>query len=479
MIRAGVLSRRRRGSVGLVAVILLVPVVMLYAASMNNGQASSDRQRTQDAADAVVQLHATWSARNLNIIAMNNVEAAQLMTVAIGSEALDGALWELRLRAYLALGHIGIHSLKCFGFRLWPLVAACLAEHAYKSRKAFHAVSYVGKTYSRFDPKHGIRTAERGLRAIDAMNKEIAARFSAAMGEMAEDYRRSLTAETVHFADPCQGQGRGCRRTNSSDGMSLPLRAGGSGAMANLCAGMTLGTLGSRTTFAEKGFPVGQGPIRYGGSASNPNVKDHINEITDIGRELQNFYDYHRKLELSRPGGFDKFPQYLNFLTAQKEKGPNAFTLRFDAKLAAICAGGVGGSALAGFALKAPIPEMWQPIGVTPVVPGPRRPEAMDPAFHVLAYAQKPSNRRVATARFRAAAGTDQFAYGQAGVWTPDGADLMSQNWRGDLMPATRIDRAGEAATKLSQQAPAAFRPLSDVLRRVGSSSGVERINAH
>ena len=214
-------ERRRRGAIALLAVVALIPVATLYAASMNGGQAVHDRQHAQDAADALARMHATWSARSLNTISMNNVEAAQLLTVAIGSEALESALWELNLRANVAIGTIAVHSLLCFGYRRPWRIAWCLREHYRYTRPAREARRHVSGTRSRFDPAFGIRTAHRGLRAIDAMNERIVARFPAAIGDMAEDYRRSLKVDALHFADPCQGEGEGCRAGASAQGLSL------------------------------------------------------------------------------------------------------------------------------------------------------------------------------------------------------------------------------------------------------------------
>lgn len=477
------LARRRRGMISLVAVMAMVPVSLNYAASINNGQAVDDRVHVQDSADALTMMHSTWASRSMNVLSMNNVSATQALTVAIGSEALDGALQSLMYRSIAAIGIIARHSRKCKGYGLKPLIAWCVAEHVWYMRTAFSALAYVYRTYQKFAPRHGMAVAYRALRAIDAMNREIADRFPTATGDIADSYRQSFEIDTVHYADPCQGEGRGCQSRNSSDGMSLPLEEGGASARAEACLGMLRGTLGGRTTFEARGFPMGRGPVTYGGSESNPHVRDHINEVTNIGHRLERWWSYHDRLEMDKPWfDHDDFPSWANFQTRQEADGSNAFTDRFNAKLSDLCPGAVLDQSILlrfVFRLQAPVPEFWHPIGVPPIIPGPVTSDGLDEAFHALAYAEDDPNIRIGTSELTGSASVDHFGYGQSAAFNPDGASFFSQNWRPEMVPADRIDRASEAGSRLSWQAPAPFSPLAEVLRQVGSSQGVERINGH
>lgn len=477
------LGRRRRGVISLFAVLAMVPVSLNYAASINNGQAVDDRIHVQDSADALTMMHSTWASRSMNVLSMNNVSATQALTVAIASEALDEALTSLSIRSSVALTIIGAHSLLCFGYLpRWWRVGYCFGRHFVYSLEAQGALLFVASVRRQYAPRHGIAVAYRALRAIDAMNREIANRFPAATGDIAESYRESFEIDTLHFADPCQGEGEGCRSRNSSDGMSLPLEEGGASARAEACLGMNLGTLGARTTFHARGFPVGRGPVTYGGSDSNPHVRDHINEITEIGERLESWWEHHDELRMMRPGGHTDFPDIANFWTRQEADGSNAFTDRFNAKHSDLCPGvSLDQSLLLRFffRLRAPVPEFWHPIGVPPLIPGPVTPEGLDEAFHALAYVEDDPNTRIGTSELTGSASVEHFGYGQSAANNPDGASFFSQNWRPEMVPADRIDRATEAASRLSWQAPAPFSPLAQILREAGASQGVERINGH
>ena len=94
----------------MVALAGIVPVTAMMSANLNTSQMVDDRRQVQDAADALAAMHGAWTARALNIISMNNVTAAQLMSVAIGSEALFMTTTELILTAAAAEGHIAGHG---------------------------------------------------------------------------------------------------------------------------------------------------------------------------------------------------------------------------------------------------------------------------------------------------------------------------------------------------------------------------------
>ncbi|MEP5758728.1 MAG: hypothetical protein ABJ327_05320, partial [Litoreibacter sp.] len=114
--------------------------------------------------------------------------------------------------------------------------------------------------------------------------------------EIAEDYRTLLDIQDHHFADPCDGPvaNNTCRQTNTGDGMALPLESAAFAAHLRLQTVMRVGTTVNDTTFAERGFPRGEGPMEYGGSTTRPRLENHINNITEIGNtlyEFDRFYD--------------------------------------------------------------------------------------------------------------------------------------------------------------------------------------------
>lgn len=491
-----ILGKRRRGAVAMMAVVGMIPAATILAANMNSGQMTNDRRAAQDASDALAMMHGQWTARALNIISMNQVGAAQALTVAIGSESLDGTLQELELTAWAAIGYIGGHAaIHCPPRSPFPanLIEAgywtvpCGIQHGYMASQAVETLIAVDEIEDRFDPEHGMDIANKALAAIEGMNRALFERHPRAMREIAEDYGEVWEVDDFHFADPClDAPGATCDRTGSRDGMALPIEDGGLEARAQLCLAMNFGTTSQFTTFATRGFPMGRGPMMFGGSSGNPVVKDHINDTTDIGEELKEFKDFYEDAWLWNYQFIrEDYPQAPPFqlIGSQDADGPNSFTRRYDAKTASLCLVGesVTGALndLIRMEIEAPVPTIWQLRGLSPLNPlPPVRPEDMPEAFHILAFAQIETDERVGT-RVLGNAAEVQNAYGQVGVYNPDGADLFSQNWHSVLMPATRMDDPGAAGRDLDTQAPPAFDDLARALQRVGDLGTWGRVNAH
>lgn len=489
-------GKRRRGAVTMMAVVGMIPAATILAANMNSGQMTNDRRAAQDASDAIAMMHGQWTARALNIISMNQVAAAQLVTVAIGSESLDGTLQELEITAWAAIGYISGHALiHCPPRSPFPanIVEAiywstpCTIQHTYMGTQAVETLQAVDRIENRYDPEHGMRIANNALAAIEGMNRALFERHPRAMAEIAADYGEVYELDDHHFADPCIDVPNGrCDSTNSRDGMALPIEEGGLEARLQFCAAMNFGTTSQFTTFATRGFPMGSGPMRHGGGSSNPVVKDHINQSTGIGDELEEFKEFYEDAWLWNYQFIrEDYPQYPPFqlIGSQDADGPNSFTRRYDAKTASVCTLGESVTGplndLIRMEIEAPIPTMWQLREVPQVNPlPPVRPEDMPDPFHILAYALIEADERVGT-RILGEAMAVQTGYGQVGVYNPDGADLFSQNWHARLMPATRVDTPREAGRDLGIQAPAAFDDLAGALQRVGDAGTWRRVNAH
>lgn len=490
------LARRRKGAVALLAVASMVPVTVMFAASMNTGQMMDDRRQVQDASDALAAMHATWTARSLNVISMNNVTSAQLFTVAIGSEALAGTLQELQITAGLALAYIAGHAaINCPPRSGNPVSAAietvfwtipCGINHALVAVPAGVAISRSISIDNAYDPDHGIAVSHKALSAIEGMNKAIIARFPRAMSEIGTEYAKVHKIDDFHFADPCDGYGTAnCTKTNTDDGMALPLEKGGQESRTEFCLAMNFGTTAKFTTFRSRGFPIGKGPMRYGGSSSQPVVMDFINKETDIGSVLKDFKDFYEgdQSDLLRYiyAGFDSHPQFpTNLLGGQEKDGPNAFTRRFQAKLASLCTGiNLPGNGLLRLSMETPEFTFWKLKDVSTLqVPPFAQPDQMPDAFRILAYAQKDKNRRLGSKVLNDDI-ESHFGYAQTGVYNPDGADLFSQNWRFRMMPATRMDDPQSASNKLNTQALAAFEPLASNLAGVSDTTTWARVNVH
>ena len=517
----------------LVAVVGMLPVTAMFAANINTSQIIEDRRHVQDAADALARNHAIWSARALNVVAMNTVTTTQLLTVAIGSDALDATLVELILYAGFQeaeiLGHAATH---CFvpRFNFWPADLAwagyCGGQHTLVAQPAVNAQLKADEIYRRFDPLHGSRVATKALDAIEGMNRAIIARHARAMQEIGQDYADLLGIDNFHFADPCGSPlAQNCTRTNTRDGMALPLAVGGMPETLEMCAAMMFGNQPINTTMAARGFTTpGKGPLLAGGSRSQPALDKHINDVTRIGLTLQDYDRFYRSglahmvrhpllpPKFTPPGNLNAIPQgryaFPNFTLRvlqinrvlpvfsfdrnfvrggypdrQSRTGHNAFKRWFWTKQGAVCAG-TANAPIIGIA--ATVPTLWKLTGVTIADRAfARTPQQMDAAFHVLAFALKTiDGRREVVIPYLVGQVTqgdiaDHTAYAQAGVYNPMGATLYSQTWRARLMPATRMDQVGVAAANLDRQAVAAFDDLASTLRSVADQSSWGRIHAH
>ena len=584
-----IISKRRKGAVALLGVAAMVPVTAMFAASMNTGQMMEDRRQVQDAADALATVHATWTARSLNVITMNNVTATQLMTVAIGSEALEGTLREIEFVAGATLAYITAHG----AYHCAPRNAAdvvsfspvCAAEHLYVSIPAQQAISGlstfippplnlrfwptrgVADVRREFNPQHAVDVSHKAIAAVEGMNVALVKRFPQSMAEIGKDYTQDLGTDDFHFTDPCNGYGvEYCNVSGDRNGMALPLEEGGLPAQLEFCAAMGADLYFANmpvpphfTTVRTRGFPLGKGAMSYGGSPQTRNVREFINDETKVGKILKRFKKFYKSKESSlmrhyttyAQGGkaFDKHPKILNLPLEQKEKKSNSFNRRYLAKTATLCAGdppmpdiadgiiggigdvvfpeadfespfkdvpdnaktaemrlieaqleaskeaqrlakeaadGILGSALEAMAnaldltIQTPHYTFWKlkDVDIDPNAIRTVQPDQMPDPFRILAYASKDKSKRLG-AKLMPEDTTTHFGYAQTNVYNPDGASLYAENWRFRLMPASRMDDPGTAATELQNHATATFGPLASKLNGVGDVASWGVINAH
>ena len=477
-------ARRRRGAIALVAVAAMVPVTAMIAANANSGQMVNERRMTQDGADALAAMHATWTARSLNVISMNNVTETQLLTVAIGSEALAGTLAEIGIAVGTVNAAIAAHILQFCNTGELISAAACAAANELVALPANIIGGIALAKHFQYRPDHGMQVANQGLRAIEGMNRAIIERLPVAMAEIGRDYADELGIDEFHFADPCNGgPAKNCTTTNTNDGMALPVEEGSFTTYQQYCRAMEDGALWGFTTYRARGFRASGGPLKRGGSR-RPHVRDHIQALTSIDKDLKFFKDFYRNATLIGTNGITRFPQWAN-LQGPQTRGNNSFLRRFNTKHASLCfTGGTRGgisSPVPGLLpiIEAPVPTFWKLRDISPINPIPIvQPDKMPDAFRILALTQKQKGKRLA-AQVLTEDVQSHFGYGQAGVYNPDGANLFSQNWRYRMMPATRMDDPSKMARDLRRQAKAPFDPLATSLGAVTSTGSWGRVNAH
>lgn len=81
-----------RGHVVPLAFLAGVPLVLLIIFVLNTGEHLQRRTELQNAADAYALTQANWTARSMNVMAMNQVAMTQSLAVAAGAEALQAVL---------------------------------------------------------------------------------------------------------------------------------------------------------------------------------------------------------------------------------------------------------------------------------------------------------------------------------------------------------------------------------------------------
>jgi len=81
-----------RGAAAFLMVCGMVPLVLLVFFMVNTAKSINDKNRAQDAADAIALAHATETARALNTISMNQVTLTQTFATSLNASSLNNAL---------------------------------------------------------------------------------------------------------------------------------------------------------------------------------------------------------------------------------------------------------------------------------------------------------------------------------------------------------------------------------------------------
>ena len=82
-------ARREDGSIVLISMVGLITLALMIILVLNTGFQLTRRIQVQNAADAHAMTQASWTARSLNVMAMNQVGITQAMAVSTTSKALS------------------------------------------------------------------------------------------------------------------------------------------------------------------------------------------------------------------------------------------------------------------------------------------------------------------------------------------------------------------------------------------------------
>lgn len=324
------LHRDQRGSLS--PMILTVVIVLAYMIVwiLNTGQTIYDKQRTQDTADAVALVQADWTARSLNVMAMNNVGASQATVIGATAVAFQATTLEFgersaeiieKLEKYMndheAWGPPSLvppmppmppcpyyqYIVIDFGI----IHKACLAFQGFRMTMAAAAIGYVAYTEVHYNPLAVMAKAFEIINTMNAANKDLFDNLPKRVAANAMTVAHVNDVDHVVFHPPC-ADAESCSPGSEGQGGDLPVERGIDKdvfAFAEMCYAIEHGSGNDplpqtqalppmRDAYQQRGFAMGKGPLTGGGSGDNPHIRDHVNDATELDQWLPNwqtFYD--------------------------------------------------------------------------------------------------------------------------------------------------------------------------------------------
>lgn len=262
------LHRDQRGQIVPLFMLGLVSIVLSVAMILNTGRAVHNRTRVQNAADAAAITQASWAARSLNVISMNNVGLVHMFTVFMVSNAFSSS-WRdvMKTAGDKAKQASNAYSI-CMGAIAWTGIgaAACKVYKGYSAyMRAIQAqLAAIELRYA--VTSRGLPTSMRLIDAFGRMSDQIVNEFPRFSWEIAEKMREENGADEVLFF-PISQKGRNDRRYR---GTAIPVSGGlfnFFGPMVEICKaaeegpGRSILGLGDvRVNFAKHGYTRRAGP---------------------------------------------------------------------------------------------------------------------------------------------------------------------------------------------------------------------------
>lgn len=480
----------------LAPLFLFVALFLLWAALgiLNTGQDASDRIKAQNAVDAVALMAGEQTARDLNVMAMNQVAATQSFTVALSSMALEQTLLVTKIRTIAAFAESYSNcSMNGSIYTVW-----------YCFYYMWQMADYALDTFSmdnRYKPGRGVSNGNRLTKALGKMSEHLVATHPERVGALSRELADANGLEAVFVYPPCDtSNGSRCDRDSEFPGPSLPVEQASSTPLApasyEMCVGIEQGSDGyARLDFSKHGFSDGKGPLTEGGSSSNPKLRDHINDASGISSLLPRFYDTMQEAFLI---DYTKPPDY----TSQQTDSSNEFLDAFDTAWAIGCPGPTSlsklggamsrnpiGAGLAGFkALSIERPKNYwlkgrpswtaytSSMGLLGVIANAGASKFDD--FALLYLGALTQGERTNEQAF----GFDPdpfYAYAQSLTYNPQSHDLYTSLWGAELVPAFHMNDPRVIADAMGRSsAPSSFDKLQPVL---AAASGTEwqDVNTH
>ena len=457
-------SGARRGSRGhavplfLLNAIALVLVVLLV---LNTAEHLRRRIEVQNAADAHALTQATWTARTMNLMAMNQVAMTQALAVSVGAEALqilvipalaDAIQVETRLfRIALAACTLTLVGCSAWAeFLRWGanvVVPWLRLERILIESNVLLRFSAIAK-------------------ALSSMNDHLVETFPAFMDGIERRLADDNRVEVPSFY-PRDEEGRAST--------PLPVRRIPLDALPELCIAGRFGALESfRQNFASHRYPLGEGVARV--------VRKDLSE-----RLMATSFDPRRSGPLHHSSAWyfpsSHLPGNDYGWRSQQERDDNSMTRTFDRIWLIQCLArrGLGGTGELAI----------YHVPVTHLLP---RSEEQQAAMSLLAFTRRDGGAAVSGRSFEVA--TERtYAYAEAEVVSTRQAeglllgpvglpgsfglghyDLYSQGWVGRLVPSHLIQEHRDEVVEVLRET--GYRELGSTFERL-EPPDLEFLNAH
>lgn len=443
--------KKQRGQLMILAMFGMVPLVLLVGFIFNTGEQVSSKIRVQNAADAAAMTQATWAARSLNVMSINNTALSQTYSITIVGYAAAAVMYQaapliVKEQAEIAKALADCAQL-CSGGPIGCAAAAiCAAGPVAREvhlldeiipRYRAIAADIGGGDFASLSPiPTKINEFQEISAALSVMNDEIIARFPEYSKKVSKEVAKvnGLT-DTPRFYTGYNGNDVVKKENYLTTGLPVKKVELLNGAFKSVLGGTLKGVSerGTQNTalikrfhdFEQHGYKRNRGPYKE----AYDQTKKAVDKLT--GKDVLN----KQKVLLVYDG--------------PKEKTPITFSQIADPCWTFV-------------AILQWLPPKY--IGCTPPTPGFRLSvyeveqdfltQSIGSSFwtdpndlSVLAYVERSrSGGEIITSKFTTAVGAE-FAYAQAEIYNDKHPDLYTQNWRAILRPSTLLesDKRNEA----------------------------------
>nr|WP_256995431.1 Tad domain-containing protein [Rhizobium sp. L1K21] len=448
-------------------------------AVMNTGEVAYDKVRAQNAADILALAHADQMARDLNVMAMNNVGLTQMMVVGAVSFTVQEELLNIGVRVAAGTAHIAWSAAKrCPSWGHFAFI--CYSIHAGAMAGTLGAGADAAYIQIRYQPHQGVATASRLIDAFNRMNDYIYQSFPKRSGKLLRELADANRIDAFFVYPPCNPSGASDCTGQGDEGGDLPLSRNGFErllAHTEMCQAAQSGSVGeSRYNFRVHGFPDGRGPYTAGGSSSRPHLRDHVNHTAGFASLLP-FYDGVMRgtdwlIRYPKPPYYDK----------RQRSDNNHFTELMNTNWSALC--GAAGS------VTAQVANLFLTMPDTYWIDGRSYGSVMASQIGFMSMDYEKLSRLVVVARARGGRfNPEDFeeredpynAYAQALTFNPQALDLYTSAWTSRLTPASYMDKATAVAEALTTKAENKqwFGLLARIIQRERSDNVWASVNFH